>query len=261
MRASDPACGTHFAGKQPLPLITEGMIRNAVARTSCVDAKPLSAEDLHSRPATTLPLSLFESPAMDGNSMEEASDGPYQRQAFEQIELSSVPLFNVADGSEKSYNFGVSAMSTVSSDGIAFPHFGTGCNDVQPLPGIIPQVMTQAMIQSGRDHGEIPPSASKQPRRNGVAASHINKLSSEDIKSQRAKRNRESAKRSRLKTKLMHQAMSETFERLQDENRALRAVIDKLLSSSETAPREVQERLRTILHGRTSTIPDASLPL
>jgi hypothetical protein len=70
----------------------------------------------------------------------------------------------------------------------------------------------------------------------------------EDIKLQRAQRNRESAKRSRLKSKLLHQKMTETYDRLKDENRALKVLVEKLVEDCRSAPREVQDKLKAILH-------------
>jgi Basic region leucine zipper len=77
-------------------------------------------------------------------------------------------------------------------------------------------------------------------------------VKSEDVKLQRAQRNRESAKRSRLKSKLLHQKMTATYDRLRDENRALKGLVEKLVEECRSAPPEVQDRLRTIIHEKQS---------
>jgi hypothetical protein len=112
---------------------------------------------------------------------------------------------------------------------------------------------------SQRKHQEIPYKMGLEkamiPQFNDTSSSRIHQhgcsdsgTKCEDIKLQRAQRNRESAKRSRLKSKLLHQKMTETYDRLKDENRALKDLVERLVEDCRSAPREVQDRLKAILH-------------
>jgi hypothetical protein len=96
-----------------------------------------------------------------------------------------------------------------------------------------------------------PPSNDELTGRQNGAGSDSG-VKSEDVKLQRAQRNRESAKRSRLKSKLLHQKMTATYDRLRDENRALKGLVERLVEECRSAPREVQDRLRTIIHEKQS---------
>lgn len=82
----------------------------------------------------------------------------------------------------------------------------------------------------------------ENPRKNQV-------MDGEDIKKQRARRNRESARRSRVKSKLHFQKMEDTYVRLRDENHALKNLIEGLLPSFAGSNSEVQARWKTIVGG------------
>lgn len=75
-------------------------------------------------------------------------------------------------------------------------------------------------------------------------ASFPNQLSclQEDIKEQRARRNRESAKRSRLKSKLHFCHMEITYGRLKRENMALRLRVAKILQEVQTSDLSSMEK-------------------
>lgn len=73
-------------------------------------------------------------------------------------------------------------------------------------------------------------------------------MTSEEIKAEKAKRNRESAKRSRLKTKLNTKRLTECYEGLLRENKELKEAVEILLKPEYTkAPVEVQERMLALI--------------
>jgi hypothetical protein len=236
----------------PLSLITSGMHDGAGPFPAM--KKQFSEGDLDSRPAAGFPAHLLGSP---GAVLPPAPVSQDRLHRLQPVQLLSLPFIPATDESGKSDCGGISATSTVSSDLLTIPFATVGGRDAQRMPGILPRAMTPAAIRAGRDPGGLTPSAAKQLRRGADGPAPEAKLPSEEVKAQRARRNRESAKRSRLKTKLMHQVMSETFERLKDENRALREVVDNLLANCKTAPPDVQEKLGDILRG--SGDPEGSL--
>lgn len=62
------------------------------------------------------------------------------------------------------------------------------------------------------------------------------KLQAEEMKVKRAMRNRESARRSRIKSKIQFQNMERRFAELSDENIGLTSLVDSLLSTSSKLP-------------------------
>jgi hypothetical protein len=240
-------CDGSSTGEVSMPFIPDRIRDEVVGTVACGEASPFTAEDLQTGPMLDisgpwlgLPTLIDSSPADDSNKM-------HQEPPASPMDFMSMAAFPETNGSDLSIGFEVSATSAISSEVLSFPPVIPGRCEFQPLPGVLPQLTTSAGIRAGRDSGGQISTSTKQASRPSVSSGYVTKLTSEEIKSQRAKRNRESAKRSRMKTKLMHQAMTETFDRLQEENRALRAVIDKLVASAESISVDGQEKQRGIL--------------
>lgn len=82
----------------------------------------------------------------------------------------------------------------------------------------------------------------------GSSRTPIGKVSPEEIKAERAKRNRESAKRSRLKSKMNNQRVFEKYEALKKENEALKLALENLLKPENTkAPLRVLKETVALL--------------
>jgi Basic region leucine zipper len=67
------------------------------------------------------------------------------------------------------------------------------------------------------------------------------------IKEERARRNRESARRSRLKSKLLRQDMVDTQDRLLEENNALKCLVDGIIETSKDIPFHARDTLLALL--------------
>lgn len=82
-------------------------------------------------------------------------------------------------------------------------------------------------------------------------AADVSKPTSDQIKLQRAIRNRESAKRSRMKNKLLHQRLQDTYNTLKDENDALKRIVANLVRNCTKLSPEMHCKLLGILNDKT----------
>lgn len=245
--------------------VSDDVIRKSTTLPSCLHTQP-SSESLVTSSDQDIPMFSIDAPALGGAPMHDLSNGLRGDDAVGKIGFEEISLLDLPLGSGVSGNLGMPGMSAASSEVLTFPtSISTGrIGAPQQLPGILPSSCTANRIRFGtsmRTKAARTPSKPKesndQTRARGPHSQV--KLSSEEIKIQRAKRNRESAKRSRMKTKMIQEAMTTTFRELQEENRALRIVVNRVVACAENEPSDVQDKLNELLSsaGFLGASPDA----
>lgn len=99
--------------------------------------------------------------------------------------------------------------------------------------------------QKRQDEGVHKPSKAIRKK---ATPPQLTKEAVEEIQALRAKRNRESAQRSRLKTKLHNQRVSECYYELKQENVELKRIVETLLKPEYTkAPADFQETMLALI--------------
>lgn len=146
------------------------------------------------------------------------------------------------------YDFGLSS-------NLYSPHCIDGGTAVNPMDGPPTQnEKRKSASKTGSDevsksNGNVSSGRKRRSKGNGANSNCVPKLATQTamtLKEQRARRNRESAKRSRIKNKLYFEKLEATFFEVSDENRSLKQVIENLLPPCLETSAELRSQLQEL---------------
>lgn len=226
------------------------------------DANPPREESLKQNQFSIPPLSLSEpltTSDVRTNSSKSVLLGLEQSSNNEHVSLNTACNGNLASlaGTSQLKTESAELMVESSNEGVPsnFVAFGSVANSMEKLLG---NRRTESLKARNTTHvmtnsGSVP---SKKKRTKGAGTgqglSAVSSQSVTTLKEQRARRNRESAKRSRIKNKLYFEKLEATYFEVCNENKSLKQIVEQLLPSFLDASPDLRPQLEALFDANPS---------